>query len=36
VSVATAKRRGPEYYRQALRQFPDLSHITVEVQHAPS
>jgi cation diffusion facilitator family transporter len=36
VSVATAKQRGPEYYRHALRQFPDLSHVTVEVQQAPS
>jgi cation diffusion facilitator family transporter len=36
VSVVTATRRGPEYYRRQLRQFPDLSHITVEVQHSPS
>ena len=34
VSVATVKPRGPEYYRRALRQFSDLSHVTVEVQHA--
>jgi cation diffusion facilitator family transporter len=36
VSVATAKPRGPEYYRRALGQFPDLSHITVEVKHSPT
>jgi cation diffusion facilitator family transporter len=36
VSVATGRPRGPEYYRRVLRQFPDLSHVTVEVQHAPS
>jgi Co/Zn/Cd efflux system component len=36
VSVATAKQRGPDYYRRALKQFPDLSHVTVEVQHAPA
>jgi cation diffusion facilitator family transporter len=36
VSVVTAKPHEPDYYRQKLRQFPDLSHITVEVQHLPS
>ena len=36
VSVATAKQRGPDHYRRALKQFPDLSHVTVEVQHAPA
>jgi cation diffusion facilitator family transporter len=36
VSVVTTKPRQPEYYRQKLRQFPDLSHVTVEVQHLPS
>jgi len=33
VSVVTAKPRGPDYYRAQLRQFPDLSHVTVEVAH---
>jgi cation diffusion facilitator family transporter len=36
VSVVTAKPREPEYYRRQLTPFSDLSHITVEVQHAPS
>ena len=33
VSVATSQPREPVYYRQRLAQFPDLSHITIEVQH---
>jgi len=36
VSVVTARPRGPEYYRRQLTQFPDLSHITVEVQQSPT
>jgi len=32
LSVVTAKRRGPEFYRQLLGRFPALSHVTVEVQ----
>jgi len=36
VSVVTAKPRGPDYYRRQLGQFPDLSHITVEVRHGAS
>jgi cation diffusion facilitator family transporter len=32
LSVVTGQDRRPEYYRQRLRQFPALSHITVEVQ----
>jgi cation diffusion facilitator family transporter len=34
VSVVTAKPRGPEYYRRRLSHYADLSHVTVEVQHA--
>jgi cation diffusion facilitator family transporter len=36
VSVVTARQRGPDYYCRQLAQFPDLSHITVEVRHAAS
>jgi cation diffusion facilitator family transporter len=36
VSVVTAKPREPEYYREKLKQFADLSHVTVEVQHLPT
>ena len=32
LSVATAKLRGPEYYRELLGRFSALSHVTVEVQ----
>jgi cation diffusion facilitator family transporter len=35
VSVATSKPREPAHYRQRLADFADLSHVTVEVQHAP-
>jgi cation diffusion facilitator family transporter len=34
VSVATTKPREAAHYRQRLARFPDLSHVTVEVQHA--
>jgi cation diffusion facilitator family transporter len=34
VSVATANRREPEYYRRLLGGFRALSHVTVEVQQA--
>jgi cation diffusion facilitator family transporter len=33
VSIATSKPREPAHYRQRLADFPDLSHVTVEVQH---
>ena len=33
VSIATAQPRESAHYRQKLAQFPDLSHLTVEVQH---
>jgi cation diffusion facilitator family transporter len=36
VSVATSKTRDPAHYRKRLAKFADLSHVTVEVQHAPS
>jgi cation diffusion facilitator family transporter len=32
LSVVTAQRRGPEFYRVRLARFPALSHVTVEVQ----
>ena len=35
VCVATATVRQAAYYRQRLARFADLSHVTVEVQHAP-
>jgi cation diffusion facilitator family transporter len=35
VSVATSKPHEPAHYRQRLANFVDLSHVTVEVQHAP-
>jgi cation diffusion facilitator family transporter len=35
VSIATSKPREPTHYRQRLANFADLSHVTVEVQHAP-
>jgi cation diffusion facilitator family transporter len=35
VSIATSKPREPAHYRQRLADFADLSHVTVEVQHAP-
>jgi cation diffusion facilitator family transporter len=36
VSVVTSGAREPAHYRQRLARFADLSHITVEVQHARS
>jgi cation diffusion facilitator family transporter len=33
VSIATSVQREPAHYRQRLAHFPDLSHVTVEVQH---
>jgi cation diffusion facilitator family transporter len=33
VSVATSETHEPAHYRKRLARFPDLSHITVEVQH---
>jgi Co/Zn/Cd efflux system component len=36
VSVATTGGREPAHYRQRLAKFADLSHVTVEVQHAHS
>jgi cation diffusion facilitator family transporter len=36
VSVATSGTREPAHYRQRLAKFADLSHVTVEVQHAQS
>jgi cation diffusion facilitator family transporter len=36
VSVATSGTAEPSHYRQRLEEFADLSHITVEVQHARS
>ena len=36
VSVATSKTRDAAHYRKRLAKFADLSHVTVEVQHAPS
>ena len=35
ISVATGAGRGPEYYRQKLAKFEDLSHVTVEIQKRP-
>ncbi|WP_024509363.1 CDF family Co(II)/Ni(II) efflux transporter DmeF [Bradyrhizobium sp. ARR65] len=35
VSVATSKSREAAHYRRRLARFTDLSHVTVEVQHAP-
>jgi len=35
VSVATSNAREAAHYRQRLARFADLSHVTVEVQHAP-
>ena len=34
ISVMTAHRRDPDYYRSRLAQFPSLSHLTVEVSSA--
>jgi cation diffusion facilitator family transporter len=34
VSVATSGSREPAHYRQRLAKFADLSHVTVEVEHA--
>jgi cation diffusion facilitator family transporter len=36
VSIATTGQSEPAHYRQRLAKFADLSHVTVEVQHAPS
>jgi cation diffusion facilitator family transporter len=36
VSIATTGQSEPSHYRQRLARFADLSHVTVEVQHAPS
>ncbi|MGE5159746.1 MAG: CDF family Co(II)/Ni(II) efflux transporter DmeF [Gemmatimonas sp.] len=36
VSVATSTAREAAHYRRRLARFADLSHVTVEVQHAPS
>ena len=36
VSVATSGAREAAHYRQRLAKFADLSHVTVEVQHAPA
>ena len=36
VCVATSAGREPAHYRQRLAKFTDLSHVTVEVQAAPS
>ncbi len=36
VSVATTSSRDAGHYRRRLAGFADLSHVTVEVQHAPS
>jgi cation diffusion facilitator family transporter len=36
VSIATSGSREPAHYRQRLARFADLSHVTVEVQHARS
>jgi cation diffusion facilitator family transporter len=33
VSIATSAQREPAHYRQRLAHFPDLSHVTVEVQY---
>lgn len=33
ISVVTAKERGPDFYRQRLERFHELSHVTVEVEH---
>jgi cation diffusion facilitator family transporter len=33
VSIVTSAPREPTHYRQRLASFPDLSHVTVEVQH---
>ena len=33
VSIATSAQRDPAHYRQRLAHFPDLSHVTVEVQY---
>jgi Co/Zn/Cd efflux system component len=35
VSVATPGTRQAAHYRRRLAKFADLSHVTVEVQHAP-
>lgn len=36
VSVATTNDRKAAHYRKRLAKFADLSHVTIEVQHAPS
>jgi cation diffusion facilitator family transporter len=32
LSIATARVRGPEYYRRLLERFSTLSHVTIEIQ----
>jgi cation diffusion facilitator family transporter len=34
LSIATAKQRSPEHYRRLLGRFPNLSHVTVEIEPA--
>ncbi len=36
LAVVTALPRGPDYYHRLLARFPALSHVTVEVQQAPT
>jgi Co/Zn/Cd efflux system component len=36
VSVATTEHREAAHYRKRLAGFADLSHLTIEVQHAPA
>ncbi len=33
LSIATARQRGADFYRQRLAQFRTLSHLTIEVEH---
>jgi cation diffusion facilitator family transporter len=35
LSIATATQRDSGYYRRLLKQFQNLSHLTVEIKHAP-
>jgi cation diffusion facilitator family transporter len=32
LSISTAKRRGPDYYRRLLDRFRSLSHVTIEIE----
>jgi Co/Zn/Cd efflux system component len=36
ISVATRHPREPRFYRERLKAFPSLSHVTVEVEHLGS